>query len=69
MLTLDRSFFRSLAAQINEAFGSMYAYCVETLGLDMEKVNVNGGAMWVGSVRSDLLRFDNNSPPRWVVVD
>jgi acetyl-CoA acyltransferase 1 len=34
-----------LSTQINEAFGSMYAYCVETLGLDIEKVNVNGGAM------------------------
>lgn len=22
-----------------------YAYCVETLGLDIAKVNVNGGAM------------------------
>lgn len=31
--------------EINEAFGSMYAYCVETLGLDINKVNVNGGAM------------------------
>lgn len=31
--------------EINEAFGSMYAYCVETMGLDIEKVNVNGGAM------------------------
>lgn len=25
----------------------MYAYCVETLGLDNAKVNVNGGAMYV----------------------
>lgn len=31
--------------EINEAFGSMYAYCVETLGLDVAKVNPNGGAM------------------------
>lgn len=31
--------------EINEAFGSMYAYCVEKLGLDIEKVNPNGGAM------------------------
>jgi len=34
--------------EINEAFGSMYAYCVETLGLDIEKVNVNGGAIALG---------------------
>lgn len=31
--------------QINEAFGSMIAYCVQQLNLDIEKVNVNGGAM------------------------
>jgi acetyl-CoA acyltransferase 1 len=31
--------------EINEAFGSMYAYCVEKLGLDIDTVNVNGGAM------------------------
>lgn len=34
--------------EINEAFGSMYAYCVEELGLDIEKVNVNGGAIALG---------------------
>lgn len=34
--------------EINEAFGSMYAYCVETLGLDINKVNVNGGAIALG---------------------
>ncbi|OBZ79350.1 3-ketoacyl-CoA thiolase 5, peroxisomal [Grifola frondosa] len=27
---------------INEAFASMYVYCVKKLGLDVEKVNVNG---------------------------
>ncbi|WWD19968.1 hypothetical protein CI109_104441 [Kwoniella shandongensis] len=31
--------------EINEAFGSMYAYSVETLELDIAKVNVNGGAI------------------------
>ncbi|CAE6432630.1 unnamed protein product, partial [Rhizoctonia solani] len=30
--------------EINEAFASMYVYCVDKLGLDIEKVNVNGGA-------------------------
>jgi len=34
--------------EINEAFGSMYVYCVNTLGLDIEKVNVNGGAIALG---------------------
>jgi acetyl-CoA acyltransferase 1 len=34
--------------EINEAFGSMYAYCVEELGLDINKVNVNGGAIALG---------------------
>ncbi|EIW86674.1 3-ketoacyl-CoA thiolase [Coniophora puteana RWD-64-598 SS2] len=30
---------------INEAFASQFAYCVEELGLSMEKVNPNGGAI------------------------
>ena len=30
--------------EINEAFASMYVFCVEKLGLDVNKVNVNGGA-------------------------
>ncbi|OCH94702.1 thiolase [Obba rivulosa] len=34
--------------EINEAFASMYVYCVRTLGLDPEKVNVNGGAIALG---------------------
>ncbi|RSH79182.1 uncharacterized protein EHS24_001221 [Apiotrichum porosum] len=34
--------------EINEAFGSMYAYSVEKLGLDINKVNVNGGAIALG---------------------
>lgn len=42
--------------EINEAFGSMYAYCVEKLGLDIEKVNVNGGAMYVSHIPSLLLK-------------
>lgn len=31
--------------EINEAFASMYVYCVSQLGLDIKRVNVNGGAM------------------------
>ncbi|KAG8710538.1 hypothetical protein FRC09_000084 [Ceratobasidium sp. 395] len=34
--------------EINEAFSSMYVYCVEQLGLDIDKVNVNGGAIALG---------------------
>ena len=34
--------------EINEAFASMYVYCVEKLGLDLDKVNVRGGAIAVG---------------------
>ncbi|QRW24649.1 hypothetical protein RhiXN_11561 [Rhizoctonia solani] len=33
---------------INEAFASMYVYSVRKLGLDIEKVNVNGGAIALG---------------------
>ncbi|KAL2642271.1 hypothetical protein R1flu_009858 [Riccia fluitans] len=34
--------------EINEAFGSQFVYCSRLLDLDMEKVNVNGGAMAIG---------------------
>jgi len=34
--------------EINEAFASQSIYCVETLGLDPEKTNVNGGAIATG---------------------
>jgi len=34
--------------EINEAFASMFAYCIETLGLDHGKVNPNGGAIAFG---------------------
>ncbi|CCA67700.1 probable POT1-acetyl-CoA C-acyltransferase, peroxisomal [Serendipita indica DSM 11827] len=34
--------------EINEAFASMYVYCVRKLDLDIEKVNVNGGAIALG---------------------
>lgn len=36
--------------EINEAFASMYVYCVEKLALDIEKVNVRGGAIAIGLV-------------------
>lgn len=34
--------------EINEAFASQYVYCCKELGLDMDLVNVNGGAMALG---------------------
>lgn len=34
--------------ELNEAFASQALYCCRTLGLDMERVNVNGGAISVG---------------------
>ncbi|KAI1789798.1 3-ketoacyl-CoA thiolase [Ganoderma leucocontextum] len=34
--------------EINEAFASMYVYCVRKLGLDINKVNVHGGAIALG---------------------
>ncbi len=34
--------------ELNEAFASQSLYCIRTLGLDMERVNVNGGAIALG---------------------
>ncbi|KAG9447978.1 hypothetical protein H6P81_014106 [Aristolochia fimbriata] len=34
--------------EINEAFASQYVYCLRSLGLDAENVNVNGGAIALG---------------------
>jgi acetyl-CoA C-acetyltransferase len=34
--------------EINEAFASQAAYCVRELGIDPDKVNVNGGAIALG---------------------
>lgn len=34
--------------EINEAFASQACYCVKELGIDMAKVNVNGGAIALG---------------------
>lgn len=33
--------------EVNEAFSSMMVYCVQKLELPMDKLNVNGGAMYV----------------------
>jgi acetyl-CoA C-acetyltransferase len=34
--------------EINEAFASQCLYCRDTLGIDPDKLNVNGGAIAVG---------------------
>jgi len=34
--------------EINEAFASQAVYCVKELGIDMEKVNIHGGAIALG---------------------
>ena len=34
--------------ELNEAFASQATYCATKLGLDAEKVNVNGGAIALG---------------------
>ena len=34
--------------EINEAFASQAVYCVQVLGIDANKVNVNGGAIAIG---------------------
>nr|AFK47277.1 unknown [Medicago truncatula] len=34
--------------EINEAFASQFVYCRNKLGLDSQKINVNGGAMAIG---------------------
>ena len=34
--------------EINEAFASQAIYCIQELGLDMDKININGGAIALG---------------------
>jgi len=34
--------------ELNEAFASQALYCIRELGLDLDKVNVNGGAIALG---------------------
>lgn len=34
--------------EINEAFASQAVYCIDKLGIPMEKVNPNGGAIALG---------------------
>jgi acetyl-CoA acyltransferase 1 len=34
--------------ELNEAFASQALYCIQKLGLDLEKVNPNGGAIAIG---------------------
>lgn len=48
-----------MGTKINEAFASMYVYCVRKLGLDPEKVNVNGGAIALGHPLDKSFSFDS----------
>lgn len=48
-------------AQINEAFASMYVYCVKELGLDVNKVNVNGGAIALGHPLDEYLLLSSST--------
>ncbi|KAE9408268.1 thiolase [Gymnopus androsaceus JB14] len=41
--------------EINEAFASQYAYSVKTLGIPVDKVNVNGGAIAFGHPLDEYL--------------
>ncbi len=34
--------------EINEAFASQALYCIRELGIDMEKINIHGGAIALG---------------------
>lgn len=38
-LDMDRSMHADFDIQINEAFASQFAYCVEELGISMDKIN------------------------------
>lgn len=49
--------------EINEAFASMYVFCVEKLGLDVNKVNVNGGALARIEWRLTATRCHRPRPP------
>ena len=39
---------RSTSIEVNEAFASQAVYCVRELGLPVDRVNVNGGAIAIG---------------------
>ena len=49
---IEKAGLRSVADvdlfELNEAFASQATYCATKLGLDVEKVNVNGGAIALG---------------------
>jgi len=43
-----------------QAFASQFSYCVQELGLDEEKVNVNGGAIALGHPLGATGKFHNS---------
>lgn len=44
--------------EINEAFASMMVYCIKTLGVNRDKVNVNGGAIALGHPLDEYITFE-----------
>ena len=54
--------------QINEAFASMNVYCMQQLGLDVEKVNVNGGAIALGHPLDECAQHEVASQTRLTSV-
>ncbi|GKU90720.1 hypothetical protein SLEP1_g4680 [Rubroshorea leprosula] len=48
--------------EINEAFASQFVYCHKKLDLDLEKINVNRGAMAIGHLakwKDDIVFFES----------
>ena len=62
--------------ELNEAFASQSVYCSEELGIDLDKLNVNGGAIAVGHplgvsgtrMAGTILRALEENDGRWGVV-
>ena len=62
--------------EINEAFASQAIYCVRELGIDLDRVNVNGGAIALGhplgctgsKLTATLLHEMNRQSKRYGVV-
>jgi len=62
--------------ELNEAFASQSLYCADELGIDLDKLNVNGGAIAVGHplgvsgtrMTGTILRALEENDGRWGVV-
>ena len=40
--------------EVNEAFAVVPLYCVRVLGIPLERMNVNGGAISIGENKSEI---------------